>query len=89
MKVVFSSYILNSTKETSLELDFSGTFKELIDRLCTIYGDEFESLILTDGKLSTKAVILVNNSFLNKEDGLSKILSNEDTIAFVPVVAGG
>ncbi|NLN48216.1 MAG: MoaD/ThiS family protein [Clostridiales bacterium] len=89
MKVMFSSYMLSSTKDTSIDLDFSGSFSELINLLCNIYGPEFESLILTDGKLSTKAVILINNTFLNKEDGLDRMLLNTDVISFVPVVAGG
>lgn len=89
MKIVFNSYMLSSTNEDTIDLDFSGTFKELLKLLCDIYGPEFESLILTDGKLSTKAIVLVNNSFLDKEDGLYRILSNDDVISFIPVVAGG
>ena len=89
MKVIFNSYLLSSTKVKSIDLDFTGTFKELFDMLCIMYGPEFESLILTDGKLSTKAIVLVNDSFLNKETAFSEYIENDDTVTFLPIIAGG
>mgnify|MGYP001212053007 CR=1 FL=1 len=89
MKVIFHSYLINVTKEETIELDFTGTFRELLDLLCEKYGSCFESLILSDSKPSPKAVILINNCFLNKEKGLEWIIHNTDVVTFIPIVAGG
>lgn len=89
MKVMFHSYLINLTKEEAIELDFTGTFGELLDLLCEKYGSCFESLILSDSKPSPKAVILINNCFLNKEKAMDRIIRNTDVVTFIPIVADG
>ena len=89
MKIFFQSYLSSITGTNELDIEFSGTLEELLSLLIELYGFEFESLILIKGELSYKAVVLVNNCFIDKKTGFDKVLYNSDVIMFLPVIAGG
>lgn len=89
MKIFFQSYLSSVIGANELDIEFSGTFRELINLLIELYGFEFESLILIDGELSYKAVVLVNNCFIDKKTGFDMIVHNSDVIMFLPIITGG
>ena len=89
MRVLFQSYLSQVTNATSIEIKFKGSLHELLSVLISKYGSELETLVLSDSQLSNIAVILVNDCYINKEDGLDIQLEDTDTITILPIVAGG
>ena len=89
MRVLFQSYLSQVTNATSIEIKFKGSLQELLSVLISKYGSELETLVLSDSQLSNIAVILVNDCYINKEDGLDIQLEDTDTITILPIVAGG
>ncbi len=64
------------------------TLDALIDRLCSQYGDAFQSILLKDGTLAPWIIILVNGQdYRHIQHPI--LLRADDTVCFFPPVAGG
>ena len=56
---------------------------------CSLYGRELCSLLLEDGKLGSKIIVLVNGRNVVHLQGMDTPLEKDDEVSIFPVVAGG
>jgi MoaD family protein len=64
--------------------------REFIDIIIKKYGEEFKRSIIINPKTGIPGIsILLNGISANSEEMLNRILKDNDTISFIPGVAGG
>jgi molybdopterin synthase sulfur carrier subunit len=91
MKVKFFATIREHTR--AMEIDVAeqgcGSVGGLLQHLCSLYGRELCSLLLEDGKLGSKIIVLVNGRNVVHLQGMDTPLEKDDEVSIFPVVAGG
>ena len=89
MKVLFFAYIRDYTGAKEVYVEHHPTLKQLLLRLCEMYGNKFKNKIFSDDELSDEIIILVNGRNVVHLNNLETFLNPEDEICIFPVVAGG
>jgi len=89
MKVLFFAYIRNYTKTKEVAISGCDNLRDLLHKLCDIYGKEFEKKVFNGEDLSEEIIVLVNGRNIHFLQGLDTPLKEEDEISIFPVVAGG
>ncbi len=89
MKIRYFATLRNVTHKT--EEDWApreATVGDLLRDLVGRYGTEFERWVLENGKL-TFAMVFVNGQDVREQQGLDTPLAPDDTVVFIPPMAGG
>lgn len=89
MKVLFFAYIRNYTKTKQIEVNGYDNLRDLLHKLCDLYGKEFTKKVFKGETLSDEIIILVNGRNINFLQDLDTPLKEDDEISIFPVVAGG
>ena len=89
MKVLFFAYIRNYTKTKQIEISGYDNLRDLLHKLCDLYGKEFTKKVFKGETLSDEIIILVNGRNINFLQDLDTPLKEDDEISIFPVVAGG
>jgi molybdopterin synthase sulfur carrier subunit len=91
MKIKFFATIREHTRAREIDVAAQGCgdVRDLMRHLCSLYGRELCSLLLEDGKLGSKIIVLVNGRNVVHLQGLDTPLEKDDEISIFPVVAGG
>jgi len=72
------------------ELDADGkSVEEIIGMLSSKYGDSFNKLMFSDGKLRGNVIILINGQNIIFKNGVKEKLGENDLLDIFPPVAGG
>ncbi len=87
-KVRYFGKFRSVTEKLEETINFSGrTVKDLLDKLCKIYGERFQKIVINDNKLPPDVIILVNGKSIG--DNLRLVLKDGDTVSIMPFVSGG
>lgn len=93
MKVKFFAYIRNDDYAGCKEISIPACrdLRELGELLAAKYGKKMELLYFSPDKstFGEQAIILVNGRKAEFLNGIDTKLTDEDTVLFFPVVAGG
>ncbi len=92
IKVNFYSLIADITKKTNLLLSIEekSTVNKILSHLFKQLGKEFESMIMpSPGILNSSIIILVNEKNIKDIGGLSSIVNTNESLSFLPAIAGG
>ena len=92
IKILFLSLLedIAGTKETTLSLDDDSTIKDILKKLITMYGKDFESIILNNPETLNKYIIIsLNGRDIRSLEYMNMNLHNGDELAFLPAIAGG
>lgn len=89
MKVLFFAYIRDYTNTKEITVEYCSTLKDLLLKLCEIYGPKFERLIFKGDIISDEIIILINGRNIVHLSGIDTLLCPENEISIFPVVAGG
>ncbi|MCR8433741.1 MAG: MoaD family protein [Crenarchaeota archaeon] len=88
VKVRYLGKVRSVTEKLEETVNVNGkTIKELLERLCEIYGDKFKKMILPDNKLAEDIIILVNGKSIG--ENLDFELNDGDICSLLPFVSGG
>jgi molybdopterin synthase sulfur carrier subunit len=72
------------------EIDANGkSVEEIIGMLSSKYGDSFNKLMFSDGKLRGNVIILINGQNIIFKNGVKEKLEENDLLDIFPPVAGG
>ena len=66
-----------------------GTVREVIEALVERFGDPFASKLFPGGEPNPEFAILLNGRNTRFLDGLETALADTDTLALIPIIAGG
>ncbi|HHV19655.1 MAG TPA: MoaD/ThiS family protein [Thermoanaerobacterales bacterium] len=89
MKVKFYSYIRDYTRCKAVDVSGCSTIRELLCRLCELYGKKFHDAVFKEEELSNEIIILVNGRNIHFLDQLDTSINEDDEVTIFPVVAGG
>lgn len=90
MKIRYFATVRDLTGEVEVQWDRpSATLQELLLGLSVRYGDEFQRLVLNEGKLGQGVVVLINGRDARRMGGVDAQLSPQDTIFLLPLAGGG
>lgn len=92
IKILFLSLLedIAGTKEITLSLDNDSTIKDILKKLITMYGKDFESTILNNPETLNKYIIIsLNGRDIRSLEYMNMNLHNGDELAFLPAIAGG
>jgi len=92
IKILFLSLLedIAGSKEITLSLDKDSTIKEVLKKLITIYGKDFESIILNNPETLNKYIIIsLNGRDIRSLEYMNLYLHSGDELAFLPAIAGG
>ncbi|MHA1525558.1 MAG: MoaD/ThiS family protein [Promethearchaeota archaeon] len=92
IKILFLSLLedIAGTKEITLSLDKDSTIKDILKKLITMYGKDFESIILNNPETLNKYIIIsLNGRDIRSLEYMNMNLHNGDELAFLPAIAGG
>jgi molybdopterin synthase sulfur carrier subunit len=89
MKVMFFGYIrdITGTKETWMQGPTN--LKQLLHKLCDIYGKNLKSRVFDNNDIGREVIILINGRNVAFTGGIETALSEDDEISIFPVMAGG
>ncbi|WP_340818715.1 ubiquitin-like small modifier protein 1 [Methanolobus sp. WCC4] len=88
--IKFSSALNNvtGTRATTIELG-EATIKELVERLVTEYGRDFETLMLENGEIRRFINVYVNGEDIRHLSGIDTKITNNDEVSVLPAISGG
>jgi len=89
MKVLFFAYIRNYTGTKELEISGPDNLRDLLQKLCDLFGKEFAKKVFKGEALSDEIIVLVNGRNIHFLQNLDTPLEEDDEISIFPVVAGG
>ena len=92
IKILFYSLLIDivGKEEISVSFDNPLTIKDVLVRLSSMIGKEFEENIFSvKSSLSKYIIIGINGKDIRKFDGLDTIIKDGDEISFLPAIAGG
>jgi len=78
-------------REEELEISSRASIHELLRKLSSLYGKEFESEVLQDDgeNIRNGMAITVNGKLIGQLEGLRTLLEIGDSIALLPLFLGG
>ncbi|MFC2070584.1 MoaD/ThiS family protein [Chloroflexota bacterium] len=87
IEVLFFGQIreLTEVRSTTIQIEDSASLDDLIKYLCRVYGDTFRTKVDSIQGLR----ILINGREYTQLGGLETLINNNDTIVFLPPIAGG
>lgn len=89
MVVKFFAFIREYTGSKEISTDGCHDLRELLDKLCNMYGDHFRKKLFAGDRLSEDIIIMVNGRHIEHLNGLNTQLEDNDEISIFPRVAGG
>ncbi len=89
VKLVLASAISQKLGERTVDLDFEGSIKELLEALAHRYGDRFSTALYPKGRLSPYVNVYVDGRDIRFTGGLDTPVAREATVDFIPAIAGG
>jgi len=92
VKINFLSLLADLTKinELKLSVQDNSTIKEILERLVSKFGKDFESKILDSPDSLSKYIILgLNGKDIRTLENLDTIVNHLDEILLLPAIAGG
>ena len=92
VKINFLSLLADITKikELNLSVQENATIKEILERLISKFGKDFERKILDSPKALNKYIILgLNGKDIRTLEDLDTIVNHHDEILLLPAIAGG
>ena len=92
VKINFLSLLADLTKINELKLSVrdKSTIKEILERLVSKFGKDFESKILDSPDSLSKYIILgLNGKDIRTLENLDTIVNHLDEILLLPAIAGG
>jgi len=83
--------LMLNKREEELEVSSSASIDDLLRKLSSLYGEEFENEVLQDGgeNVRTGTAVTVNGKVIGQLDGMGTRLKMGDTIALLPLFLGG
>jgi molybdopterin synthase sulfur carrier subunit len=89
MVVKFFAFIRDYTGSKEVYADSCHTLRELLNNLCSRYGNRLSEKLFTRDGLSEDIIIMVNGRHIGHLNGLDTKLTENDEISIFPRVAGG
>jgi len=92
VKINFLSLLADITeiKELNLSVHDNATIKEILERLVSKYGKDFERSIMDSPDSLNKYIILgLNGKDIRTLENLDTIVTHHDEILLLPAIAGG
>ena len=92
VKINFLSLLADITKikELNLQVKENANIKEILERLISKFGKDFERKILDSPKALNKYIILgLNGKDIRTLEDLDTIVNHHDEILLLPAIAGG
>ncbi len=92
VKINFLSLLADITKikELNLSVHENTTIKEILERLISKFGKDFERTILDNPDSLKKYIILgLNGKDIRTLENLDTIVNHHDEILLLPAIAGG
>ena len=92
IKINFLSLLADITKINELKLSVhdDSTIKEILERLVSKFGKDFEKKILDSPDSLSKYIILgLNGKDIRTLENLDTIVNHHDEILLLPAIAGG
>jgi molybdopterin synthase sulfur carrier subunit len=92
IKASFLSLLVDIIGKEEISLSFDNTvlIKDVLTRLSSLFGKDFEENIFSsEGKLSKYIILGLNGKDIRKFEGLNTIIQDGDEISFLPAIAGG
>jgi len=92
IKVLFFSLLADKfgKDEIILNAEHVITLRDLLSKLSSLLGREFEeTIIISEGKLNKYIILGLNGKDIRKFDGLDIIIKDGDELSFLPAIAGG
>ncbi|MFC1920213.1 MoaD/ThiS family protein [Chloroflexota bacterium] len=76
---------LTEVRSTTLQINNDSSLNDLIEHLCGVYGNAFRNRIDNIQGLR----ILINGIEYTRLGGLETVVNENDTVVFLPPIAGG
>lgn len=90
VSVKFSSALNSITKTRSKKISLGNTtIRDLLTKLVSEYGEEFERRLLHEGQVRRFVNIYVNGEDIRYLSGLDTEINDADEISILPAVSGG
>ncbi len=92
VKINFLSLLADLTKinELNLSVENNSTIKEILERLVSKFGKDFERKILDSPDSLSKYIILgLNGKDIRTLENFNTIVNHHDEILLLPAIAGG
>jgi len=92
IKASFLSLLVDIIGKEEISLSFDNTvlIKDVLTRLSSLFGKDFEENIFSsEGKLNKYIILGLNGKDIRKFEGLNTIIQDGDEISFLPAIAGG
>lgn len=90
VRVNFSSAMQAVTKgNREVDLDFQGGIDGLLSKLSEVFGGEFSSRVLENGRVRRYINIYVDGKDIRFLDGQRTHVSNNSVVDVIPAVSGG
>ncbi len=92
VKINFLSLLADITKikELNLSVQDNATIKEILERLISKFGKDFERTILSSPDSLNRYIILgLNGKDIRTLENLETIVNHQDEILLLPAIAGG
>lgn len=90
VEVKFYGRFRDVTGKLKLEVSAAESIDDLIERLIEEFGDEFEEKIFDKNTKDflPNVPVVVNGRRIDLLNGMETKLSKNDTVAFIPIIAG-
>ena len=90
MRVRFYAGLSDIVGQKEIEMKFSGTVHDLMDKLCRKYGEKLREALFDDsGQVRKYMKFLVNGQNIEHLNGLLTELKDNDEMAVFLPIAGG
>lgn len=91
MQVKYFAYYRDLTKRKQESLPAPATIGNLLESICTSYGQAVRKKLLSDDgtELGPDAIVLINGRNIMHLGMLSAPLVEDDVVSIFPIVAGG
>lgn len=90
VRVNFSSAMQAVTKgNREVDMDFSGAVDVLFSRLSELFGEEFRTRVLDNGKIRRYINVYVDGKDIRFSEGQRTVVNNDSVVDVVPAVSGG
>ncbi|MFX0155684.1 MAG: MoaD/ThiS family protein [Candidatus Hodarchaeota archaeon] len=92
IKILFFSLLADKfgKDEVILKIEHVITLRDLLKKLSSLLGREFEEAnIVSNGKLNKYIILGLNGRDIRQFDGMDTIIKDGDELSFLPAIAGG
>ncbi|MFW9827380.1 MAG: MoaD/ThiS family protein [Candidatus Thorarchaeota archaeon] len=92
IKLFFYSLLADKfgKEEIALNFDHNIILRDLLNKLKSLLGSDFEKTnIISEGMLNKYIILALNGKHIRKFEGLDTIIKDGDELSFLPAIAGG